>query len=67
MTINNFIAPNINIMTDKTNTEKTTKPSKLQKKDDKNVRTHSEKETLTRQSNESLKSKYQNKSYKRNT
>lgn len=58
----------MNSLADKTNTEKSGKLQKPLKKDEKNIRTHSEKETLTRQSNESLKSKNPtNKSYKRNT
>jgi len=55
----------MNNLRDKTNTEKPSKSVKTGKKDDKNGRAHSEKETVIRQVNDSLKGKA-NKSYKRN-
>ena len=71
LTINNFIAPNINIMNslaDKTNTDKPQKQGKQGKKEDKSTRALSEKDGVTKQSSESLKPKQIiNKSHKRNT
>jgi hypothetical protein len=69
LTINNFIAPNINItnnLSDKTNIDRASKNIKGAKKDEKNARTRSEKESVGRLVNDSLKGK-NNKSYKRNT
>lgn len=72
MTINNFIAPNINIVNSlaaKSFPEKSIKnTSKVQKKEDKNVRTQSEKDTLCKTVNESQKGKPEKGSKnKRNT